>query len=155
MDFQTFSDRLAQAGACELLLKLPSEEYVPAHFHVTEVGKVSKDFVDCGGVRRSEQTCVLQTLVANDIEHRLRANKLSRILESAGQLELSEGCAVEFEIQGNTIQIFSLDGVQVDDNHMTLSLRAKQTACLAPDKCGIGDALPTLDSACCDGRGTC
>jgi hypothetical protein len=25
---------------------------VPAHFHVTEVGRLTKKFVDCGGVKR-------------------------------------------------------------------------------------------------------
>ncbi|MGI4738144.1 MAG: DUF6428 family protein [Janthinobacterium lividum] len=33
--------------------RLPTGEYLPAHFHVTEVvGLVSKHFIDCGGVER-------------------------------------------------------------------------------------------------------
>ena len=150
MNFQQFSEQLEDAGERELLLQLPSGENVPAHFHVTEVGKVTKDFVDCGGVRRTEHTCVLRTLVANDVEHRLTADKLARILDLTAQLDLSAGLPVEFEIQGNTVQIFSLDQCRLDETHLTLSLIAKQTACLAPDKCGIGDALPTLDSSCGD-----
>ena len=149
MNFQQLSEQLADAGERRLLLQLPSGEYVPAHFHVTEVGRVTKDFVDCGGTQRSEQTCVLQTLVANDVEHRLRADKLLQILELTSRLELPAEIPVDFEIQGNTIQMFSLDQCRIDDSHMTLTLAAKQTACLAPDRCGIGEALPTLDSSCC------
>ena len=149
MKFKQFSDQLANAGDRQLRLQLPWGDYVPAHFHVTEVGKVTKDFVDCGGVRRTTQTCVLQTLVASDIQHRLKANKLAKILDLTRQLELSAEIPVEFEIQGDTIQIFSLHQCQLDDSHLTLSLTAGQTACLAPDKCGIGNALPTLGGSCC------
>ncbi len=155
MNFQQLSEQLADAGDRRLRLQLPSGEFVPAHFHVTEVGKVTKDFVDCGGVRRTEQTCVLQTLVANDVEHRLQADKLARILNLTAQLELSDGIPVEFEIQGSTIQIFSLDQCRLDETHLTLALMAKQTACLAPDKCGIGAPLPTLGSSCCGDSGCC
>ena len=155
MNFQQFSKQLAAAGENQMLLRLPSGEQVPAHFHVTEVGKVSKDFVDCGGVQRCEQTCVLQTLVANDVEHRLTADKLARILDFNNHLNLPADIPVEFEIQGSTVQVFSLDSCQLDDSRLTLNLAAKQTACLAPDKCGIGDALPTLDGSCCDDSGCC
>ena len=31
-----------------LHLMLPDGDFVPAHFHVTEVGRVQKDFIDCG-----------------------------------------------------------------------------------------------------------
>ena len=31
---------------------LPDKSFVPAHYHITEVGKVQKDFVDCGGTVR-------------------------------------------------------------------------------------------------------
>ncbi|MGK0335318.1 MAG: hypothetical protein ACI974_002146, partial [Paraglaciecola sp.] len=38
-----------------LLINLPDGTPVPAHFHVTEVGEVSKTFVDCGGTLRRER----------------------------------------------------------------------------------------------------
>lgn len=155
MNFQRFSDQLANAGERQLILQLPSEDTVPAHFHITEVGKVTKDFVDCGGVRRSEQACVLQTLVAHDVDHRLQADKLHRILAMTSQLEMPADLPVEFEVQGTTVQIFSLERCELDDSALTMKLAATQTACLAPDKCGIGDALPTLDGSCCGDTGCC
>lgn len=33
--------------------------FVPDHYHVTEVGKVRKDFIDCGGNIRNSTSCVL------------------------------------------------------------------------------------------------
>ena len=43
------------ATATAVNFKLPSGEYVPEHFHVTEVGLVTKHFIDCGGVERLEK----------------------------------------------------------------------------------------------------
>ena len=34
---------------------LPDGTLVPSHFHVTEVGKVTKHFIDCGGTVRNEE----------------------------------------------------------------------------------------------------
>ena len=33
---------------------LENGEQVPDHFHVTEVGQISKKFIDCGGTIRDE-----------------------------------------------------------------------------------------------------
>ena len=153
MNFKQFSEQLAGAGNRPLRLQLPSGESVPAHFHVTEVGKVTKQFVDCGGVRRSEISCVLQTLVANDLDHRLMTDKLLRILKMTNDLEISAELPVDFEVQGNTVQIYSLDRCQLNPSDLTLLLAAKQTACLATDQCGIGDTLPTLNGSCCGDSG--
>ena len=43
------------SGIKELKFKLPSGGYVAPHFHVTEVGQISKSFIDCGGVIRHEK----------------------------------------------------------------------------------------------------
>ena len=32
---------------------LPDGDQVPAHFHLTEVGHVAKNFIDCGGTNLS------------------------------------------------------------------------------------------------------
>ena len=32
-----------------IAFQLPNGDLVPAHFHVTEVGQISKRFIDCGG----------------------------------------------------------------------------------------------------------
>ena len=38
----------------EVLFQLPSKQFVPVHFHVTEVGTIQKHFIDCGGTVRKE-----------------------------------------------------------------------------------------------------
>ena len=56
--------------------QLENGTFVPEHFHVTEVGVVSKHFIDCGGVIRSENAVNFQLWDANDIEHHLKPTKL-------------------------------------------------------------------------------
>ena len=155
MNLQAFSQQLVAAGSSQLQITLPAGEHLAAHFHITEVGKVTKDFVDCGGIRRSQQTCVLQTLVADDTDHRLTSDKLNKIVSLADQLDIEIDAPVEFEIQGNTVQIFALDRCQHEGDQLTMVLAAKQTACLAPDKCGIGDTAPAAENSCCGNSGCC
>ncbi len=38
-----------------LQFELPGGNLVPGHFHVTEVGKITKHFIDCGGTERLEE----------------------------------------------------------------------------------------------------
>ena len=39
----------------ELTFVLPNGSHVAPHFHVTEVGEITKKYVDCGGTVRSEK----------------------------------------------------------------------------------------------------
>ena len=54
---------------------------VPEHFHVTEVGLITKNFIDCGGTVRKETVVNFQLWDANDFEHRLKPQKLLNIIE--------------------------------------------------------------------------
>ncbi len=140
-----------------LQIRLPDGTIIPPHFHVTEIGYVTKDFVDCGGTRRSTAACVLQTLVANDVEHRLRTSKFAKIVAMAEQVVPDNSASVEVEYDTGTISYFALDEVNATDDTLTLVLTAKHTACLAPEKCNL-DILPTpslaLDPSC-DPAGDC
>ena len=48
---------------------------VPSHFHVTEVGKITKHFIDCGGTVRNEEVVNFQLWQADDYDHRLHPEK--------------------------------------------------------------------------------
>jgi len=60
--------------------ELQNGTMVPEHFHVTEVGVVSKIFIDCGGTIRNEKVANFQLWNANDFEHRLKPSKLLDII---------------------------------------------------------------------------
>lgn len=132
-------------GDCRLRLKLPSGQFVPSHFHVTEVGRVEKNFIDCGGTRRRLVSCLLQAWTANDLDHRLTAEKLAKILKLAEPILESNDLAVEIEYGSDVAAQYTLADVQVDDG-LVLSLKGKQTACLALEICGVSEC--NTDGCC-------
>ncbi|MEO0530190.1 MAG: DUF6428 family protein [Planctomycetota bacterium] len=156
MNLADFREAISAAPDCGVLVELAGRSIAP-HFHVTEVGSVTKDFVDCGGVRRAEVRCVLQTLVAGDTNHRLDSTKLAKILALADKLQLPGDVPVEIEHQERSVSTDVVVGVERRDDTLVVRLEPKQTACLAEDACGLpGGGLPQLttltgcgDSGCC------
>lgn len=122
---------------------LPNRGFVPEHYHITEVGRVQKDFIDCGGTIRSLSSCLLQIWVADDKDHRLHTTKLEKIIEIARPLLKSDDLPVEVEYEEGTTSQYPVAGVEVTPSGLLFYLGTKHTACLAPEKCGL------------DGRGCC
>ena len=116
----------------EVRFVLPNGTFVPVHFHVTEVGVITKNFIDCGSTVREEKVVNFQLWEANDFDHRLAPQKLKNIIELSEKVLNLQDAEVEVEYQQETIGKFNLgfDGVN-------FLLEATQTNCLAQDKCGI------------------
>jgi len=112
--------------------QLENGTFVPEHFHVTEVGVVTKHFIDCGGVIRNEKAVNFQLWDANDFEHRLKPNKLLNIIQLSEDKLNIEDLEIEVEYQNVTIGKYDLEF-----NGKTFVLKNKTTACLAQDACGI------------------
>ncbi len=112
--------------------QLPDATFVPGHFHVTEIGRVAKNFIDCGGTVRKETMVNFQLWDANDFEHRLKPQKLLQIIELSENILGIGDFDIEVEYQTNTIGKYDLgfDG----ENFQLLN---KKTACLASDQCGV------------------
>jgi len=140
-----------------IAFQLPNGELVPNHFHVTEVGKITKHFIDCGGTVRNEEVVNFQLWNANDYDHRLHPEKLVNIIElSQKTLDIGD-LEVEVEYQGQTIEKFALD---FDGTNFLLT--TKQTDCLAKDQCGVPAEKPKVKlsevqntQACAPGSGCC
>lgn len=136
--------------------QLPNGELVPNHFHVTEVGKITKHFIDCGGTVRNEEVVNFQLWNANDYDHRLHPEKLLNIIELSEKVLKIDDLEIEVEYQAQTIGKFGLDF-----NGKYFLLTSKQTDCLAKDKCGIPVEktevkLSTLgDESSCTPGGNC
>lgn len=141
----------ALAGITGLHFKLPDGTYVPQHFHVTEVGLVSRHFIDCGGVERQDQVVNFQLWQAGDYDHRLAPQKFLKILELSHKVLGAADLPVEVEYQQGTIGKF---GLEFDGKDFLLTV--KETACLAHDSCGIKpEQLPKAKTSCCSGSGCC
>ena len=157
MKLSEIKKHLATAEAVNF--KLPTGTFVPEHFHVTEVGLVTKHFIDCGGVERLEKVVNFQLWDANDFEHRLKPQKLSNII-ALSETKLGIGdLEIEVEYQSDTIGKYGLHF-----NGKDFVLVPKQTACLASDACGIPPAKQKVkmnqlqtatQNSCTPGGGCC
>jgi hypothetical protein len=137
-----------------LQFQLPNGQYVPAHFHLTEAGYVTRNYIDCGGTQRQEAKINFQLFVASDIDHRLQPQKVLDILDVVAQRINIPDVEVEIEYQQNTIGRYRLafDG-------SVFQLINTQTACLASDQCGIPQEKPrvrvTASGVSCDPKSGC
>lgn len=138
MNLTEFRQALADHPGAALRFVPAGGEAIAPHFHVTEIGRVEKQFVDCGGKPRSTVACVLQTLVAHDTDHRLMTDKLANIVALADRLDLPGDTPVEVEHQERSISVDAVDRFELSDGELVFHLAAKQTACLAEDACGLG-----------------
>lgn len=143
-------------GLKNIAFKLPNGSLVPNHFHVTEVGKITKHFIDCGGTERKEEVVNFQLWNANDYDHRLHPEKLLKIIELSEKVLGIKNSEIEVEYQGETIQKF---GLEFDGQNFLLI--NKQTDCLAKDQCGIPTetegfvTLAPQGQSCEPGSGCC
>lgn len=157
MKLSAFKQLLNQVE--ELNFILPNGNKVPTHFHVTEVGQVTKHFIDCGGTIRKETSVNFQLWQAGDVDHRLAPQKLTNIIAlSESKLGITDH-EIEVEYQDNTIGKY---GLEFDGQNFLLT--TKSTNCLANDKCGIPEEklkinlvefTPASKSCCTPGGGCC
>ncbi|MDG1314379.1 MAG: DUF6428 family protein [Flavobacteriaceae bacterium] len=123
----------------KLKFQLPNGQLVPSYFHITEVGKVTRNYIDCGGVLRQENKLNLQLWVSSDTEHRLKPDNILNILQLAEkQLGFSD-LELEVEYQQITVGRYKLAL-----NGEVFELVNTQTACLAPNQCGIPQEKPRV-----------
>ncbi len=150
MKLSEIKNHLSTAHAVNF--QLPNGQFVPEHFHVTEVGMITKNFIDCGGTVRAEKVVNFQLWNANDTEHRLKPQKLINIIALSEKVLGIEDLEIEVEYQSDTIGKY---GLEFDGKNFLLT--SKQTDCLASDSCGIPadkkkvtlSALQASNESCC------
>lgn len=130
--------------------QLENGTFVPEHFHVTEVGQITKNFIDCGGVIRTEKVANFQLWNADDYEHRLKPGKLLSIIKLSEEKLGIQDSEIEVEYQSDTIGKYDLEF-----NGKTFVLKSKTTACLAEDACGIPSEKQNLIELTVNNVNTC
>jgi Family of unknown function (DUF6428) len=129
---------------------LPDGDYVPAHAHVTEVGHVVRNFIDCGGLTGKDEKVVLQTHVGNDTDHRLRSDRLGKILRLGTRVVPSADLDVDVEYDCCVVSQYPIAEAAPDGEHLNLILQRGRTQCRARER-GEGE---TADG-CCGSSAAC
>ena len=130
---------------------LPSGGYIPAHAHITEVGHVIRNFIDCGGLTGKEEKVVLQTHVGNDTDHRLRSDRLAKILQLGNRVAPSADLDVDVEYDCCVVAQYPIAEATPDGEHLNLILQRGRTQCRARERCEGETATGccVTSAACC------
>jgi hypothetical protein len=143
----------------EVNFQKPDGTEVPKHFHITEVGQITKKFIDCGGTIRNENVISMQLWESIDFWHRLEPAKLNSIIHLSKEKLAIEDFEIEIEYQSDTIGKY---GVEFENGIFVLT--TKKTDCLASDQCGIptdkikknlSELGQKVESCCSPGGGCC
>lgn len=149
MKLRELKSLLRKHPALQPRFTLPSGEQIPAHFHITEVGHLAKKFVDCGGTFREREACVLQTYVAEDFDHRLKAGRFADILDLGRPILPHDELEVELEWDCCVVSQYPIASGRAAEDRLEFLLAARHTDCLAKQKCGCEPAAATTAAACC------
>ena len=138
MELKDFKALLTSHPDAFVRFVMPDGDLIPAHFHITEVGHVAKRFIDCGGtLHERTDTCLLQTYVADDIDHRLTAGKFAKILALGDKVLPHDDVEVEVEYDACSITQSPITSAGFTGEDIEVQLGEKHTDCLAKDRCGI------------------
>ena len=125
---------------------LPDGDLIPAHAHVTEVGHVAKNFIDCGGVKGKSETVLLQTHAGQDIDHRLRSDRFAKILQLGERVLPSDQLEVEVEYDCCVVAQYPIEEVKPAGERLDVTLGKRRTQCLAQEREKAAGLAP---QACC------
>jgi hypothetical protein len=132
---------------------LPDGDFIPAHAHVTEVGHVLKNFIDCGGVMGESETVLLQTHVGQDVDHRLKSDRFAKILQLGGKVLPHDQIEVEVEYDCCVVAQYPVSQVKPAGDHLDVILGKRRTQCLAQER--QKDAGVTVDACCAPAAACC
>ncbi len=150
MKLAQFKELLEANRTKQFLLQLPDGKAVPQAFHITEVGFVSKTFIDCGGKVHTLQTCQLQAWIGPDVDHKIEAGKMADILTKAVSIVPHDFLDLEVEYEDEIISQYPVDDALVTEEAVTLVLTTKHTDCLAKELC-----IVPAGAGCAPGSGCC
>jgi Family of unknown function (DUF6428) len=157
MNLSELKSLLARHSERFFRIILPGGDSIAVCFHVTEVARVQKTFLDCGGKLRETVTCQLQVWVGEDYDHRIETGKMAAILDVARSLLPDESVPVEIEYQDLVISQYTIASHELTADAVILKLAHKHTECLAPELCGLPaiGRLPALRTVgpCCGPAG--
>jgi hypothetical protein len=130
---------------------LPDGDYIPAHAHVTEVGHLVRNFIDCGGLTGKDEKVVLQTHVGDDTDHRLRSDRLAKILRLGNRVIPSADLDVDVEYDCCVVAQYPIAEARPDGEHLNLILQRGRTQCRARTRREIETTARccATSAACC------
>ena len=98
---------------------------------------------------RRTVTCLLQTWVADDVDHRITSGKLLKAFEHAQPVLGGEDLPVELEYEACNVIQFAVTGIAVEATRIVVQLGSKHTDCLAKELCVPASKAAGAGTGCC------
>ena len=147
MTVAEFRAALLAQPSLALRFRLPTGGLTPIHAHLTEVARVEKRFIDCGGTVRTQASARLQLWTADDTDHRVGCARAAQVLERGSALLGSTDLPLEVEHDFPLLTVFDNRADDREDGARVFLLGTLKTDCLAPEIC--------TPKACQPGSGCC
>ncbi|MBC7642619.1 MAG: hypothetical protein H7174_09840 [Flavobacterium sp.] len=128
MKISEFKNKLENLKTLDFYL--PNGNKIPSHFHITEVGMITKNFTDCGNTFRIEKKANLQIWTSVDYWHRLDPKMIISIVNGVEKNFNGEDLELQIEYQQETIGVFELSFTE-----NKFQLINTKTDCLAKNSC--------------------
>ncbi len=135
MTLGDFRQALVASPQLGLRFRLPTGGLTPIHLHLTEVARVEKRYLDCGGTIRTDVSARLQLWAADDTDHRVGCAKALQVLERGAALIGGTDVPMEVECDFPFLTLFPVVGSAVEGAERVCRLADKNADCLAADVC--------------------
>lgn len=152
--------KLHLKNASTVAFTLPDGSLVPGNCDVTEIGKITKDFIEGTGTTHKETVATLRLRNTNDGDYRLTPEKMLHMIQfSQEKLGLQDSLEVDVEYQGITIGNYGLglDGTSFVLISKTMDGLPKEPGGIpsAPPKIKVKEFPITAGSSCSPGSEYC
>ena len=114
MSLGDFRQALAASPQLGLRFRLPTGGLSPIHLHLTEVARVEKRYIDCGGTIRTDISARLQLWAADDTDHRVGCAKALQVLDRGAGLVGATDVPLEVEHDFPFLTVFPVVGSVVE-----------------------------------------
>ena len=128
---------------------LPNGHQIPTHAHVTEVGRVTRTFLDCGGVTGKEEKIVLQAHLGDDTEHRLTSDRFAKILQLGQRVLPHTDLEVEIEYDCCVVSQYPILEARPEGKLLNFILGHTRTQCRERERREITSTTRCNSAACC------
>lgn len=135
INYQKFNQVLSDNSDKLVEYYLPNGQKIHGHYHITDIGSVTANFIDCGGQVRSEQHVQIQLWLGADLDHTLTAQKSQSIFKRSqavlNLLDDLENSAVLIEYKTDLVALYQLGKADVTADRVKFYLQDRTTQCLA------------------------
>jgi len=147
MTLAEFKAQLRTCSECDIQFVIEHSEHVPPHAHVSEIGRVERVSIDCGGTLRKSVSAILQLWLADDTSHRMTTAKLLSIIHRSAPILNDDTLPVEIEYDDFIISQFPIRSSETEAGVLKFHLVSKHADCLAKDICL--PCGPSRQNGCC------